>query len=207
MFNKGRRAKDAQPDQAAAVAAVLAEIDTEIDGALSDPHKIWREWAGRAARLPYPTPERSQAAMALLRRHKDRVFELVANDEVKELRRLIGQLDRQLVALTIPQRAPSFEDQVERLMATFRNDSWSSEEVDGIKNLWIEGADIVEIGISGVTLKLAGGQDRKITRAEIRAELAAYGLAKNRLQRLEEREKAALDEAAERAAREESAAS
>jgi hypothetical protein len=206
MFKRGK-AKGVQPDQAAMVAAVLVEIDTEIEGELSDPHKIWREWAARAARLPYPTPERASAAMALLRRHKERVSELVANDDVRELRRLIGQLDSQLRALTVPPRPPSCRDEIARTIRTFLDESWSAEEARAIEYLWPDGAQIVEIGISAVTLELADGQDRKITRAEVRDELAAYGWAKDRLRRLGEREQAALDEAAERAAREESAAS
>ena len=203
----GCKVKDAQSDQATIVAAALAEIDAEIDRKLSDPHKVWREWAGRAAWLPYPTPERASEAMALLRRHKERVSELVANDDVPELRRLIGQLDSRLRALTVTTRPPSCQDELRRTIRTFLDASWSTEEAQILQYLRPDGAQIAEIGISGVTLELADGQERKVTRAEVRAELAAYGWAKDRLRRLEEREQAALDEAAERAAREESAAS
>lgn len=207
MIRKGRGAKDAQPDSATMVTAVFAEIDAEIERELSDPHKVWRDWAGSAARMAYPTPERASAAASLLQRHTARVRELIADDDVKELRRFIGEIDSQLQRLTVPPRVPSFEDELGRTVSVFRAESWSTAEAQAIKYFWQDGASIVEIGISAVVLELADGQERKITRAEVRAELAAYGWSKAHLRRFEEREQAALDEAAERAAREESAAS
>ena len=88
--------------------------------------------------------------------------------------------------LTIPEKQPSFSEEMYRTQDFFRQASWSAEEMDGLKAFFRTG-DRVR-GVTIVSVKLG---DREVKRSDVRAMLK--GLVSNvRLDQVERQEQEAL---------------
>jgi hypothetical protein len=176
------------------IKAACAECDeaTARLRQLIGPIEVVRATRARVSALKFPTPERERSAAQIVAGHSKPIDELIRNSaDLNSIRSKCWEMEQACRRLTIPEKAPSFSDELHRTHNTFRQASWSEEEMDGLKASFHDGDRINAIAISSVKLG-----EREVLRSDVRGMLK--GLVTNaRLDEIERRERDALQFEAE----------
>ncbi len=170
------------------IRAAVAEADAATAALSIDPRDIVRAARGRIADMTYPTPEREHQAARIVASRAKSIDELICHSggDLTAIRRAAGEMEEACRRLTIPEKLPSFSEEIYRTHAFFQQASWSGEEIDGLKAFFHSGDRISGITISSVKLG-----DREVKRSDIRTMLK--GLVSNaQLDQAERQEREAL---------------
>ena len=187
------------PESGTVIRAAAADRDAETAALRRSTDPIEIACAARSrivAEMKFPTPERERAAAALLISRSKVLDELIYNGvDLNYLRRRVGELEEDCRRLSIPEKPPSFQDEMRRLVESFRGASWSQNEAHGLEAFFQSGDRISGITISSVMLG-----DRKILRSDVRKKLRG-SVSSVQLDQFEKREAEALQLEAENADR------
>jgi len=115
----------------------------------------------------YPTADRARQAVRALADALPRVLRMIETGDYSGLVRLLGEVDEECRRLAIPEKNPSYEDQLRDGVALRLGGlGWISEELDALKLFWRGGDRFTDTGISSVRFN-----DRTVLRCEVRARL------------------------------------
>ena len=157
-----------------------------------DPTEIASAARTRIAELKFPTAEREHAAAALLISRSEALDELICNGaDLNTIRRHAREMEEDCRRLTIPEKPPTFQDEMRRLGDIFRGASWSQDEAHGLAGFFRSGDRI-----SGITITSVKLGDREILRSDVRKRLPGL-VSPAQLDQFEERERDALQLEAE----------
>lgn len=177
------------PENGTLVKAMATDCDeaTERLRQARDPIEIVKAARARIAALKFPTPERERAAAGNMASHSKMIDELIRNGaDLNTLRSKVFEMEEACRRLSIPEKAPSFQEELYRTHPVFQQASWTAEEIDGLKRFFRDGDRISAIRVSSVKLG-----DRKVTRREVREKLKGI-LTAAHIEGLEKREAAAI---------------
>jgi len=158
---------DSTPASGDLIGAAAAEFEAAIAEISVDPRDIPRGAVSRIRATPsWPTLDRERQAATLVRSFLESITELIRNDDRPALRRLTADMEERCRRLAIPERNPTFAEEIERVGGILRAKSWAPEEVHGLERFWRDGDRFTEIQISSIKFG-----DRMVSRREVRAML------------------------------------
>lgn len=164
------------PETGIVIRAALAEAEAATAAVEIDPREIPRAAYSRIARMSFPTPERERQAARIVAGHVPRINELIRNGSDRgSICREVAAMEEACRRLTIPEKAIGFQDMLRMSIGQLLNMSWSTEEAETLRYLWRDGDRLSGEGITPSGVQLT---NRKITRAQVRDEMAKRGWSK-----------------------------
>jgi hypothetical protein len=152
------------------IKAAAAECDAKTAALrqLLDPIEIACAARARIAQMPFPTPDRERQAAREVDSKSKSIDELIRSGaDLHTVWRAIGELEENCRRIAIPEKAPSFQEEIARTEPVLRQASWMAEEIDALSRFWGSGGRI-----NTVTIKSVKVGDREILRSEVRKKLA-----------------------------------
>ncbi|MGB8414428.1 MAG: hypothetical protein WCE23_16555 [Candidatus Binatus sp.] len=162
--------ENSQAPENTVIKAAAAECDAKTAALrqLLDPIEIACATRARIAQMPFSTPDREREAAREVESRSKLIDELIRSGaDLHTIRRAVGEMEENCRRLAIPEKTPSFEEEIARMEPVLRNASWMPEEIDALARVWGSGGRINTVTIKSVKV---GG--REILRSEVRKKLA-----------------------------------
>jgi hypothetical protein len=182
--------EDNQAPENIVIKAAAAECDAKTAALRQslDPTEIACATRARIAQMPFSTPDRERQAAREVSSRSKSIDDLIRSGaDLHTIRRAVAELEENCRRLAIPEKTPSFEEEIARTEPVLRNASWMPEEIDALGRLWGSGGRISAVSITSVKVG-----DREILRSEVRKNLMASAAEESR-----QREREALELEAE----------
>jgi hypothetical protein len=171
-------------------AAAEADSKTETLRDSIDPIKIACAVRARIAAMKFPTLDDEQQAARVVASYSRVIDELIGNGaDLGSIRQRVGAMEEACRRLTYGKPQLGFQDDLRAGIHEFLNQSWSTEEVEALKQYFSHDTDrIRNISISSVFLG-----DREITRKQVREEMRKQSFSNAHLFGYERDEAMALE--------------